>query len=173
MKSAFPPVTKPSSEAAGHTTLCKCLQKNQERKQLSEIDAAYCPKCKERRRQFKTLSLWSLPRVLIIHLKRFGRDNFNGPLEKIRCPVDIPLELDLGEYMCHSVAKRSGAAFELYGVVNHSGGTAGGHYTAHARVTTTSDGGSATGDWFEFNDSKVSEATAADLDQEGAYILFY
>lgn len=172
MKDGLPKIAArlPGSSAPGGTSLYKCLEKNAEREQLSEFDSAYCSKCKEHRRQYKTLSLWSLPPILIVHLKRFGRERIDGPLEKISCPVDFPMDLDLSAYIrSPDVASQ----FELIGVVNHGGNVGGGHYTAHAKVTSTSDLGTESGEWFSFNDSTAKRASEADLDNEAAYILFY
>jgi len=169
MKDALPAVAKGSAGTPGGTTLLQCLEKNAEREQLSEADTAYCRKCKDHRQQFKKLELWSLPPVLIVHLKRFGRDTIDGPLKKIGCKVDLPRVLDLGPYL----RRPAMAQFELFGVVNHHGNVGGGHYTANAMVTTTSDQGVGDGEWFNFNDATVKRASVDDVDEEAAYILFY
>merc|ERR1712048_1538559 len=72
----LPTVNKDRSYGAGsyggggaakeQTTLSACLSKNCEREQLSEDDSVYCRKCKEHRPQFKTLSIWSAPEILIV-----------------------------------------------------------------------------------------------------------
>jgi len=138
---------------------------------LAEGDCAYCRTCTKLQRQFKKIGIWTLPPVLIVHLKRFGRDYNDGPLTKIRTSVDLPLELDISEYVCDPGTTET--VFDLYAVVNHHGGVGGGHYTAHAMVTTTADEGSEEGKWFKFNDSAVSAASVEDLDEAAAYVLFY
>jgi hypothetical protein len=179
MKDSLPP--DPSRDAGGNagnssgsdagTSLYSCIRKNAEREQLSEADTAYCKKCKEHRRQFKKLDIWSTPQVLIIHLKRFGRETFDAPLEKIEGPVDFPLELDLNEEFIKG--PDGAAAYELYGVVNHGGNLGGGHYTAHARVTSLSDLGEEVGEWFHFNDSFADSSSERSLKKDDGYILFY
>jgi len=171
MKDRLPTVNKLAGSKPGGTTLEDCLRKNAEREQLSETDSAYCRKCKEFRCQFKTLSLWTLPEVLIVHLKRFGRDSMQGPLVKIDCPVTFQKRLDLSRYISRQCPE--GSEYEIYGVVNHSGSVAGGHYTAHAKVTSLKDMGEEDGECFHFNDSTVSKASESDLDSEAAYVLFY
>jgi len=47
--------------------LCVCLQPEQ----LSEDDSWYCQRCKMHVQADKKLDLWSLPEVLVVHLKRF------------------------------------------------------------------------------------------------------
>lgn len=173
-------VTHHVSDAAGSAVggstvaLQQCLQKNAEREQLSEEDSVYCRKCKEHRRCWKRIELWTLPSQLIIHLKRFGRDRIDGPLTKITTPVDFPLELDLNPYLARP---HSGTTYDLCGVVNHHGGLGGGHYTAHALVMPVDHDGagqpSAGGEWCAFNDSRVSRSSANEVDYGAGYILFY
>ena len=52
-------------------SLVDCLRKYGAKEQLSQNDTWYCSKCKDHRRAFKKLDLWSTPDVLIVHLKRF------------------------------------------------------------------------------------------------------
>merc|ERR1712226_805368 len=165
------PLLQQRSSARGATTLHACLRKNAEREQLAEVDAVYCSTCKEHRQQRKKLDLCSLPEVLVIHLKRFGRDSMDGPLTKICSPVEFPLELDLGEFVRQKGLERT--TFQLHGVVNHHGNVGGGHYTAHALVTSTEDRGDCSdGQWFCFNDSAVNQVPSTNLDHEAAYLLF-
>lgn len=51
----------------------------------------YCPKCKEHQRAFKKLDLWSLPKILIIHLKRFHYSRYSR--EKIDTEIIVPTTL--------------------------------------------------------------------------------
>ena len=39
--------------------------------QLDKQNLWYCPSCKEHRQAWKTLEVYSLPPVLVLHLKRF------------------------------------------------------------------------------------------------------
>ena len=50
----------------------------------------YCPKCKAHREATKQLSVWRLPEILIIHLKRFSFRNilFKDKITKL---VEFPL----------------------------------------------------------------------------------
>merc|ERR1712048_350863 len=145
-----------------------------EREQLSEEDSVYCRRCKEFRPQFKTLSIWRGPEILIVHLRRFGRESRNAPLKKIDTAVEYPEELDLAPYMSPASIDTN-TKYDLYAVINHMGGCSGGHYTAFAKITPpAADRG---GDWYEFNDSRVTRQqnvpSASTLNQEHAYVLFY
>ena len=63
-----------------------------------KIPEAYCSKCKDFRVQMKRMSLWRLPPVVIIHLKRFL---FTQHMRrKLRDLVVFPIEgLDLSRIM--------------------------------------------------------------------------
>lgn len=49
----------------------------------------YCLTCKKQQPATKKLDLWSLPEVLIIHLKRFSYTKYSR--EKLDIIVDFPL----------------------------------------------------------------------------------
>lgn len=93
----------------------------------------YCPRCKEHRQATKKLDLWKLPDILVVHLKRFSYSRYLK--NKLDTVVSFPLQnLDLTKY----VKSKDGKCYtyELYAISNHYGGLGGGHYTAHAKVTT-------------------------------------
>lgn len=52
-------------------TLQQCLQMFIEPEVLGPDDKWYCPHCKEHMQAEKKMSVWRLPPILIIHLKRF------------------------------------------------------------------------------------------------------
>uniref|UniRef100_A0A8C7TS58 ubiquitinyl hydrolase 1 n=1 Tax=Oncorhynchus mykiss TaxID=8022 RepID=A0A8C7TS58_ONCMY len=58
---------------------------------LEEENPWYCPMCKKHQLATKKLDLWSLPEVLIIHLKRFSYTKYSR--EKLDIIVDFPLRL--------------------------------------------------------------------------------
>jgi ubiquitin carboxyl-terminal hydrolase 19 len=91
----------------------------------------FCPKCKQHREATKQLSLWRLPQILVIQLKRFAFKNILYR-EKIDKFVEFPVNnLDLSGFYCgpHELS----AQYELFGIVNHYGGMFGGHYTSCAK----------------------------------------
>ena len=55
-------------------TLEQCMVHYTESEVLSEHDMWYCSKCKKHTRAQKTITLWSVPRLLVIHLKRFSQE---------------------------------------------------------------------------------------------------
>ena len=82
----------------------------------------------------QTLGLWSLPDVLVLHLKRFKQTQTRRT--KVNLLVDFPVEsLDMSPYLVKqnpSNASHHGddVTYELLGVCNHYGSMAGGHYTS-------------------------------------------
>lgn len=126
----------------------------------------FCEKCKKRVRASKTIELWKLPPVLIIHLKRFSFDS-RGRSNKISTLVDFPLsDLDLTS-ICKS-PQRDLPLYDCFAVINHHGdfGTSG-HYTNFAKNRVD-------GRWRKYNDSRVSDvARLSDIKSKDAYVLFY
>lgn len=111
----------------------------------------------------KRILFWSLPRVLIIDLKRFIVSG-NGSLKYTENVVFSPNEhLDLSKYVIGYNPKQY--KYELYGVCNHMGGLTGGHYTAYIKKQG--------GQWWHFNDAHVSEMRVEDVCSQNAYCLFY
>lgn len=75
-------------------TINKCFEFLTEPEQLTDDCTVYCSGCKQQRPVVKRLELWSLPPVLVIHLKRFEIANYGR--RRLDTPVSFPLEgLDL------------------------------------------------------------------------------
>lgn len=107
----------------------------------------------------KQLRFWSLPKVLVIVLKRFSPDGRS----KMTGFVNFPMTgLDLSKYVCGYSAKSY--VYDLYAVCNHMGGVMGGHYTAYAKKDNV---------WYQCNDQSVSQIDANVVVSPAAYCLFY
>lgn len=65
-----------------------------------------------------------------------------------------------------ATAARPGLNYSLFGVVNHYGNLGFGHYTAYAKNHKR-------GDWYHFDDSRVSEENPENVCTPAAYVLFY
>lgn len=105
------------------------------------------------------IRFWSLPKVLVISLNRW---NMNG--RKVHTNVDVPLnEVDLSKYV--NSYKSDESIYQLYGVCNHMGGSGGGHYTAHVR--------NANGEWYEYNDTRVTKIQEDKIISGNSYCLFF
>lgn len=111
-------------------TLDECLTETSKSETLSEENPWYCSNCKELRRATKTLDIWTVPDILIIHLKRFS--GFRSFRDKIDDKVDFPVEgLDLTGKV--GFPEDKSLVYDLFAVDNHFGGLGGGHYTATAQ----------------------------------------
>uniref|UniRef100_A0A3P9NAL2 ubiquitinyl hydrolase 1 n=1 Tax=Poecilia reticulata TaxID=8081 RepID=A0A3P9NAL2_POERE len=133
---------------------------------LEEENPWYCPVCKRHQLATKKLDLWSLPEVLIIHLKRFSYTKFTR--EKLDTIVDFPLrDLDFSDFLLRKGVspEEPPSRYDLIAVSNHYGGLRDGHCECYAQNKDN-------GQWYYFDDSKVTQ----DQDQivtNAAYVLFY
>ena len=162
-------------------TLDQCLENFTQPERLDEENKWYCSTCKDHVRAEKTMTLWRLPNILVIHLKRF---EFRNALrrEKLDTHVDFQLEgLDMNKYCASSckavkddkafVVDGVPATYDLFGVVNHYGRMGFGHYTAYARRWNEHI---MEDDWKLFDDSIVrDDVTKADVVSNAGYLLFY
>ncbi|KAM6403487.1 ubiquitin carboxyl-terminal hydrolase 43 [Rhynochetos jubatus] len=167
-------------------TLDECFQLYTKEEQLAPDDAWRCPHCKVPQQGTVKLSLWTLPDILIIHLKRFRQVAEHR--HKLTTLVRFPLR---GLDMAPHVAPRGQAGgqllgrwapwqppfrlppscprdylYDLYAVCNHHGGMQGGHYTAYCCNALD-------GRWYSYDDSKVEGVQEAEVSTRSAYILFY
>uniref|UniRef100_A0A674EVM3 Ubiquitin carboxyl-terminal hydrolase n=1 Tax=Salmo trutta TaxID=8032 RepID=A0A674EVM3_SALTR len=129
---------------------------------LEEENPWYCPMCKKHQLATKKLDLWSLPEVLIIHLKRFSYTKYSR--EKLDIIVDFPLRLVTSCLYTSTFLPPS--RYDLIAVSNHYGGLRDGHYTSYARNKDN-------GQWYYFDDSKVTYAREEQIVTNAAYLLFY
>ncbi|XP_042576561.1 ubiquitin carboxyl-terminal hydrolase 43-like [Cyprinus carpio] len=166
-------------------TLDECFELYTKEEQLAPDDAWKCPHCKQLQQGTVQMSLWTLPDILILHLKRFRQ--VGERRNKLSTLVHFPLTgLDMGRHM----VKRSNCArpppgwkqqahprpeashptltflYDLYAVCNHHGGMHGGHYTAYCR-------NSVDGQWYAYDDSSVEPVPEGEVCTRAAYILFY
>lgn len=173
-----------------HTcTLDECFQLYTKEEQLAPDDAWKCPHCKQLQQGMVKMSLWTLPDILILHLKRFRQ--VGERRNKLTTQVHFPLAgLDMAPHMVkrsQSMKNLSNGPwppswrqsqqpsdltlpldyqYDLYAVCNHHGGMHGGHYTAYCR-------NSVDGLWYSYDDSSVDLVPKEEVCTRGAYILFY
>jgi len=145
-------------------SLTDCIELFTRTEQLGPEDPWYCNKCKEHRQATKKFDLFKLPKILVIHLKRFSYRNRYWR-EKIDCLVDFPLtDLDLTPFVLYD--QDVPPIYDLYAVSNHFGSLGGGHYTAYAKNHRENK-------WYKFDDSYVSEVSPEMVKTPAAYVLFY
>ncbi|CAD5115377.1 DgyrCDS4355 [Dimorphilus gyrociliatus] len=157
-----------------HTNdIYSCLKLFMREETLSMGDEWYCPQCKKHRKATKEISLWRLPPILVLHLKRFNAGSMirNKDERDINFPIG---ELNLGQYMRLSEAEQTEqAVYDLYGVVHHHGTLFYGHYASYVRLMSATDPGESEIDWRYCDDSHVTEAEESETVKPFAYILFY
>lgn len=152
------------SESRCHIRDCLNHFSNPER-----IEAAWeCPRCKTKREADKKIVICKLPKILIIHLKRFSLDG--RWRQKLQTTVDFPLNdlmVDCTNVLPQSAygSVPSKSSYNLYAVVNHYGHLDGGHYTAFCKLGNQR--------WYTFDDSNVTEMKDSDVCGQSGYLLFY
>eukprot|EP00917_Polyrhabdina_sp_WS-2016_P032060 GHVP01068448.1.p1 GENE.GHVP01068448.1~~GHVP01068448.1.p1 ORF type:complete len:554 (+),score=75.67 GHVP01068448.1:61-1722(+) len=121
----------------------------------------YCEKCKRKTEAKKRLHFHGEPpNALIVQLKRFGNDlSF---FSKISTKVNIEPQMNLKKY----TADNSDLEYFLSGVIIHSGGLGGGHYTAYCKNISTEV-------WRCYNDSNVMLSSIEAVIKDQSYILLY
>ncbi|XP_032065917.1 ubiquitin carboxyl-terminal hydrolase 4 [Thamnophis elegans] len=143
--------------------LRECIELFTTMETLGEHDPWYCPNCKKHQQATKKFDLWSLPRILVVHLKRFSYNRYWR--DKLDTVVDFPIrDLNMSEFVCDPAA--SPYVYDLIAVSNHYGGLGVGHYTAYAKNKIN-------GKWYYFDDSNVSPASEEQIVTKAAYVLFY
>lgn len=165
-------------------TLDECFQLYTKEEQLAPDDAWKCPHCKQLQQGMVKMSLWTLPDILILHLKRFrqvgerrnklttfvhfpltGLDMSPHLVNRNTGPQQAPLQLDWKQPRRPDLVPPD-FLYDLYAVCNHHGGMHGGHYTAFCR-------NSVDGQWYSYDDSSAEPVPEAEVCTRGAYILFY
>ena len=111
----------------------------------------------------KKIELYNLPKILIIHLKRFNNNR------KINTLINFPLEnLSLDNYI--NKLKKGNNKYDLFGVINHYGNLSYGHYTAFCKNYHDNN-------WYQYDDRIVKRIENDSLKEiivnQNAYVLFY
>lgn len=156
-------------DVEGRLTLQSCLRKYNTREQLGPQDEWYSPFSKKHVQAFKEMAIWSLPEILVIHLKRFSyeRGAYMVHREKVTALVHFPLRgLDMAPYTLGPEKDSGNTIYDLFAVSNHFGGLGGGHYTAFAKNCRNEK-------WYNFDDARVEEINEREVVSANAYVLFY
>jgi ubiquitin C-terminal hydrolase len=118
-------------------------------KQWEFIGDGMCEKCKTSG-IMKKLYIYKLPKVLIIHFKRFRI--INGRISKNNVFVNFPKE----NLMINN------KYFDLCSIIKHNGNIGSGHYASCNKIDNN---------WFDCNDAYVKLSNP--IINNGAYLLFY
>ncbi|XP_023328077.1 ubiquitin carboxyl-terminal hydrolase 2 isoform X2 [Eurytemora carolleeae] len=151
----------PIPSRSGEISLHECLENFTKEEVMDGDEMPTCGRCKTRRRCTKFYSLYKLPKVLVVHLKRFS------PTEKYRSKLSNSVTFPLTSFDVSKFSDCPGrSTYSCYAVSNHSGTLYSGHYTAYARNPKTSQ-------WHYFNDSRVSSSSSGSVISNEAYLLFF
>ncbi|XP_012626716.2 ubiquitin carboxyl-terminal hydrolase 4 isoform X3 [Microcebus murinus] len=154
---------QPQKKKKTAVALRDCIELFTTMETLGEHDPWYCPTCKKHQQATKKFDLWSLPKILVVHLKRFSYNRYWR--DKLDTVVEFPVRgLNMSEFVCDPSARPY--VYDLIAVSNHYGAMGVGHYTAYAKNKLN-------GKWYYFDDSNVSLASEDQIVTKAAYVLFY
>ena len=163
-------------------TLYDCLDNYCYQELLSAEDSYSCDGCKTKVDATKVLKIWTLPKVMIIQLKRFNTHGTGVQTRnhlKNNRHIQFPTVLNMTKYVTNpTVRQQAGGVgdinnlqlFNLIGVIEHSGSLHGGHYIAKCDIH---GGMSATPQWMMFNDTSVTPIDEQSIVTTNAYVLVY
>ncbi|EYC30581.1 hypothetical protein Y032_0005g2732 [Ancylostoma ceylanicum] len=123
----------------------------------------HCDTCNEKTKRDKVMTIWRLPRYLIIHLKRFEFLRGEGRMGKCKRVITFPLrQFDPTPFVDGNGGK---SKYECIAIANHYGQLSSGHFVAYARGIDEK--------WLLLNDCSVREVSEEEVDRAGAYLLFF
>ncbi|KAF1792904.1 Ubiquitin specific protease domain [Phytophthora cactorum] len=145
-----------ANSTSGGMSIHDCLKAYTEQELLSDDAAYYAP---------SKISVYRLPNVLVLHLKRFSYSTFSR--DKVSTSISFPAQsLNIAEYCASDAVVDGSTLYDLTGIVHHMGSLNGGHYTAECLNADTQE-------WFDFNDGSVTAIRKPELCSSSAYMLFY
>ncbi|ORX71366.1 cysteine proteinase, partial [Linderina pennispora] len=158
----FDPLLDISLDIQSGSSLTKALRAFTRPEHLVKANRYKCEKCSKLVDATKQMSVYKLPRILTLQLKRFSI--FGGG--KINRFVEFPLHLSMKNYVSRNSPEHGPYDYSLYAVLVHAGGTSrSGHYYCFVK--------SPAGVWYEMNDSMVRQVSENTVLKQTAYLLFY
>merc|ERR1719347_1724475 len=89
-------------EESSSVSLQECFSLYTSEERLGKDDAFFCPQCNKKREVVKKLGVWSVPDVLVVHLKRFRQST--RVTNKLETMVEFPMEnFDMSPNMARTV----------------------------------------------------------------------
>lgn len=142
-------------------TLDDCFKNFIKEEKLKEGEEWNCTFCNKKVLAKKKLELYYLPKIFVVCLTRFSKDNEN--IQKNQEEVDFKINgMNMKEYMIGPDKEHS--KYNLFAIIQHIGTLENGHYTSVCNNM---------GIWYKYNDSSVNEIEINGEDNSSAYILFY
>jgi len=158
-----------------HSSLTNCLAHFSSIEMLSRGDKFYCDKCCSLQEAQKRMKIKKLPKILVIHLKRFKFIEQIQQYKKLNHRVVFPLELIL-QNTSHDAVDPD-RRYDLFAVVIHVGsGPNHGHYVSMVKSHNT---------WLIFDDDNIDVIQEGDIgtcfgaatemvtQTDCGYLLFY
>jgi len=148
-------------------SLDDCLKKYFEQNEI--VNTWKCEKCNNNG-CLKNNKLWTIPNHLIIHLKRFKKEEKG--ISKINSHINFPLtNLNITKYLSPNKQNKSNYIYDCYAINYHNGNINNGHYWSACKNLDKN--------WYCFNDANVSKYSnqpsllETQLITKDCYILFY
>ncbi|KAK0406586.1 hypothetical protein QR680_018670 [Steinernema hermaphroditum] len=144
-----------------HISLLDCIEKHTSEELLGEDNAWFCLECQKMQEAKLKTDLWKLPKILILHLKRFrfcGNSN-----SKIESSVTFPLK----GFKLLDNSEDETCVYDLVGVCTHVGSDVNrGHYTALVLRESC---------WYYISDRMITELHGLpdEVSSTQAYVLIY
>ena len=145
-------------------TLKECLDLFVDKDELDENNLCTCPYCQEKVRCVKKMDIWSAPKVLIIHLKRFQSNIYKT--RKLVEKVTYPDILDLSSYIAGPDQDKDNNKYKLYAIIEHVGTLESGHYNTIIYQSQEDK-------WYKYSDENVQVIKKGKAHSQDAYVLFY
>lgn len=154
-------------------SLESCLENYIKETQLDESELYECYKCKQKNRSIRKFSLWRLPRVLIITLKRFNSswDKSRQTLVSVKNNINIliPEQLDVKNFQSTSAISKGKTIYDLRSVAHHIGNQNSGHCYSYVKAPNNI--------WFNIDDTNIRQISEQNsqniISGSTPYLLFY
>jgi ubiquitin carboxyl-terminal hydrolase 4/11/15 len=162
------PISKHLITKQSNISVYDCLNLFRSEERLEKDNAWFCAKCKKHQEAFKKMDIYKPPNYLIIQFKRFKVRSNSAVVamfanKKNDCFIDYPIEgLDISNYISGEI--KDDSLYDLFAISQHFGSLSSGHYTALCKNF---------GNWYEFDDEKISRVSLSDVVTSSAYMLFY
>jgi ubiquitin C-terminal hydrolase len=153
------PIPKGRTESS--TTLGQCMLKFCSLEMPEE--EFECDVCHQRTRPRRRITMWRVPPILVIQLKRNVYDTRIGRHIKNTRPVKMPLRMNIHKFLTSDIRGREKEfTYELFATANHTGGVNAGHCYSWIRNNDT---------WFACDDMSIKRF--ASVSDANNYLLFY
>jgi ubiquitin carboxyl-terminal hydrolase 8 len=139
-----------------------CLDEYIKEEQIDSKNIVKCDFCGMKNRAHKKTNLCDMPKILIIHLKRFMVNNYGVVTRKISNLIKYPIELDISKY---SEGKYKLFAVNMHHSLGHANNMNYGHYTSIVKNRNNNK-------WYHYDDDSELEIVE-DVLHKNAYMLFY